>query len=71
MIREVVPRPIIMMVMKRGILGRFRTIKRRCGWKNTNITQKMAKYIIYGVKIASRSAAAKAKQKIGLGRFSP
>ena len=55
----------------RGNLGRFLRINLRCGWNKTKNTQKTAKYIIYGVKIDSSIATAKAKQYKGLGRFSP
>ena len=43
----------------------------KCGWTNTKIIQKIAKYIIYGVKIESSSMIAKMKQYKGFGRFSP
>ncbi len=54
-----------------GNLGKSFTMKRRCGWNATNSTQKIAKYIIYGVNIDRSIAIAKMNEYIGLGRFSP
>lgn len=54
-----------------GNFGKSLIIKRRCGWSNTKNTQKIAKYIIYGVNMDSNMAIAKAKEYSGLGRFSP
>ena len=54
-----------------GSLGRFRTTNRRCGCKDTKITQNAAKYNMYGVNIASAIEIANKNEYIGLGRFSP
>ena len=54
-----------------GNFGRLLTTKRRCGWQNTNMVQNIAKYNIYGVKIASNKASANKNEYIGFGRFSP
>ena len=45
-----------------GILGKFLTIKRRCGWMNTKNTQKIAKYNMYGVKIENSKAMPNIKE---------
>ena len=57
--------------MMSGTLGKLLIIKRRCGCKNTKSTQKTAKYNMYGVKIARRSARANKNEYSGFGFFSP
>ena len=54
-----------------GSFGKLFITNLRWGCINTNNIQNTAKYIIYGVKIDNSIANAKAKQYIGLGRFSP
>ena len=54
-----------------GNFGKLLITNLRCGWQNTKITQKIAKYTIYGVKIESSNAIAKKNEYIGFGLFSP
>ena len=54
-----------------GIFGKCFKMNLRCGCTNTKITQNIAKYIMYGVKIERSIAMAKIKLYKGFGRFSP
>ena len=66
-----IPERINAPIMNRGNFGKLFTTKRRCGWQNTKMTQKIAKYTIYGVKTESNNAIAKKNEYIGFGLFSP
>ena len=65
------PSPTKIPIKISGALGRFFTTNLRCGCIKTNATENNAKYSIYGVKIAVRSAIANKKQYDGFGLFSP
>lgn len=65
------PANIIKITIMSGSFGKSLITKRRCGCTNTNNTQNIAKYIIYGVKIDKSIAIANKKQYAGRGRFSP
>lgn len=54
-----------------GNFGKLLITNLKCGWQNTKITQKIAKYTMYGVKIESNNAIAKKNEYIGFGLFSP
>lgn len=58
---RVKPPTINRATIESGSLGKSFTINRRCGWNKTKKTQKIAKYIIYGVKMDRSIAIEKTK----------